>query len=594
MIKNKIISAVLIISALAVLAFLYVKTTSVDNDAFERNMSALHELQKIDSTWTSEALKTRATLNKNFDDIAAILPKLREIRQQLKNSELNKSTIEFEDTNYNFGKLLKLLDAKERNIERFKSSHAVMRNSVRYLPTGAKELQTVLVNNKTKELAVSLDGFLNEIYTYLLLPDNNVKQELLLQLSEFKAQQSTLPENVVVPYSRFLNHARVILQRYSKTKNILEKAISTPTNTGIKAVIDSYNDIQNIRLDSIELYRLGLVAYSALLLLVVLLFSLKLAKSYRDLNKSNAKLYLANSSLEIKVEDRSRELQESQSHLVQSEKMAAVGQMVAGVAHEINTPLGYVSSNVELVKDMLSNFNILINSLNVFSTVMKDPATTDDEFSKHITQITDQASNINECDLINQTTDLLDDAKYGLSQISEIVVNLKDFSRMDRAQNEQFDVNSGLTSTMKIANNILKYIDNVQTEFGDLPKIACAPSQINQVFLNIITNAAHAVTDIERKGIIKVKTHADANNVYISIQDNGIGMDKDVQSHIFEAFYTTKEVGKGTGLGMSISHKIIKDHMGEIKLISKPGVGTNFMIVLPIKAASTNSAEQAA
>ena len=594
MIKNKIISVVLIISALAVLAFLYVKTTSVDNGAFEKNMGTLQELQKIDSIWTSEALKTRATLNKNFDDIAGILPKLREIRQQLQNSELNQPSVEFKGANLNLKKLLELLDTKERHIERFKSSHAIMRNSVRYLPTGAAELQSAMLNGKTKELAVSLDRFLNKIYTYLLLPDNNTKQELLVQLSEFKEKQSTLPENIVVPYSRFLNHARVILQRNSKTKNILEKAISVPTNTGIKSLIDSYNDVQNIRLSSIELYRLGLVAYSAFLLLVVLLFSIKLAKSYREINKSNAKLFLANSSLEIKVEDRTKELQESQSHLIQSEKMAAVGQMVAGVAHEVNTPLGYVSSNVELVKDMLSNFNTLVNSLNIFSTVMKDPSTTDEEFSKHITEITEQANNIKEGDLVNQSSDLLDDAKYGLSQISEIVVNLKDFSRMDRAQTEQFDVNAGLISTMKIANNILKYIDDVQTEFGSLPKVTCTPSQINQVFLNVITNAAHAVTDIDREGMIKVKTHADENNVYISIQDNGVGMDKDVQSHIFEAFYTTKEVGKGTGLGMSISHKIIEDHQGEIKLISKLGVGTNFMIVLPIKAASTNTAEQAA
>jgi len=594
MIKNKIISVVLTLSALAILVFLYVKTTSVDNVAFESNMGALHELQRIDSTWTSEALKTRAALNKNFDDIAAILPKLREIRQQLKSSELNNSSIEFEDANLNLKKLLKLLDTKERHIERFKSSHAVMRNSVRYLPTGATELQSALLNSKTKELAATLDVFLNKIYAYLLLPDNETKQELLLQLSEFKAKQSTLSEDIVVPYSRFLNHSRVILQRYSETKNILEKAIATPTNTGIKSLIDSYNDVQNIRLESIELYRLGLVAYSAFLLLVVLLFSIKLAKSYRELNKSNAKLFLANSSLEIKVEDRTKELQESQSHLVQSEKMAAIGQMVAGVAHEINTPLGYVSSNVELVKDMLSNFNILINSLNIFSTVMKDPATTDEEFSKHITQITDQANNIQESDLLNESTGLLDDAKYGLSQISEIVINLKDFSRMDRAQTEQFDINTGLQSTMKIANNILKYVGDVQTEFGEVPQIKCSPSQINQVFLNVITNAAHAVTDIDRKGIIKVKTHADENNVYISIQDNGIGMDEDVQAHIFEAFYTTKDVGEGTGLGMSISHKIIGDHQGEIKLISKLNVGTNFMIVLPIKAASTNTAEQAA
>lgn len=591
---KKIISIILILSSLAVLAFLYVKTTSIDNEAFEANMNTLNELQTIDSNWTSEALKTRAALNKNFDDIAGLLPKLREIRKSLKNSELNESNEVFIETSLNLQTLLERLDKKERYIERFKSSHAVMRNSVRYLPIGAAEAKKVLRSNKAGELAAMVDVFSNKIYIYLLLPDNTARQDLVWELNVFNSKINTLPAPVVETYSRFLNHARVILQRYSGTKRILEKAISVPTNAAIKSVIESYNAAYNKRIASLELYRLALVGYSAFLLLVVLLFSIKLARSYRSLNKANANLFLANSSLESKVDDRTRELQESQSQLVQSEKMAAVGQMVAGVAHEINTPLGYVSSNVEIVKDMLSSLNTLVSSLNIFSEKAKDPLTTDEEFSQQISSITEQANNLKESDLVNESTSLLDDAKYGLSQISEIVINLKDFSRMDRSKTEQFDINEGLQSTMKIANNLLKYVGDVQVDFENIPKITCSPSQINQVFLNVITNAAHAVSDIDRPGIIKIKTHADVNNIYISIQDNGIGMDKNVQAHIFEAFYTTKDVGKGTGLGMSISHKIIEDHQGEIRLISEPGVGTNFLIVLPIKTEFVKSDEQAA
>ncbi|MDP2245073.1 ATP-binding protein [Pseudomonas sp.] len=278
------------------------------------------------------------------------------------------------------------------------------------------------------------------------------------------------------------------------------------------------------------------------------------------------------------------DLKESQAQLVQSEKMASLGQMVAGVAHELNTPLGYVKNNVQLLRELSAPLFELAEAQAVLADCLADPHCDEARLAMAL----DSAANAREQAapelLVDDLNQLFDDTLYGLQQIAELVVGLKDFARLDRAMSEEVDLNDCVRSALVIARNSIKDKAEAVLQLGELPRIPCAPSQINQVLLNLFTNAAQA---IEGFGQIRVKTWAEDAAVFISVQDSGRGMPAAVLARIFDPFFTTKPVGQGTGLGLSISFKIIQDHGGLIRVASEPGRGTRFLIRLPRPQAAT-------
>ena len=272
------------------------------------------------------------------------------------------------------------------------------------------------------------------------------------------------------------------------------------------------------------------------------------------------------------------DLKESQAQLVQSEKMASLGQMVAGVAHELNTPLGYVMNNVQLLHELQAPLLQLAEAQRELIACLHDP----DCDETRLASALDNASRNREAaaadGLAEDLEQLFDDTLYGLGQIGELVAGLKDFARLDRAMSEEIDLNDCVRSALLIARNNLKERAEVTTRLGELPRIPCAPSQINQVLLNLLNNAAQAMDGFGR---ILVKTWADDAAVFVSVQDSGKGMPREVLAKIFDPFFTTKPAGQGTGLGLSISFKIIQDHGGSIRVASEPGRGTRFLIRLP-------------
>ncbi|MBL4660405.1 MAG: hypothetical protein JKY19_08615 [Alcanivoracaceae bacterium] len=271
------------------------------------------------------------------------------------------------------------------------------------------------------------------------------------------------------------------------------------------------------------------------------------------------------------------ELRESQDQLIQSEKMASLGQMVAGVAHEMNTPLGFISNNVSMINDYVLNIQDVINSLSVINSGSK---LNKDELIIELKKLIRTYRNEELKERQEETLDLLKDSGTGLKDISQLVASLKDFSRLDRQHQAEFDIHLGLESTLKISKNIIKLNSvTVQQEFEDLPLVKCTPSKINQVFLNIITNACQAM---KGGGVLIISTIKDENNIKILFKDNGMGMNEETKKKIFDPFYTTKEVGSGTGLGMSVSFKIIEEHKGRIEVESEENNGSNITVVLPI------------
>ena len=272
------------------------------------------------------------------------------------------------------------------------------------------------------------------------------------------------------------------------------------------------------------------------------------------------------------------ELKESQTQLVQSEKMASLGQMVAGVAHELNTPLGYVKNNVQLLRELSAPLFELAEAQAVLGDCLNDPTCDEARLAMALDAAAEARVKAAPELLVDDFTQLFSDTLYGLEQIAELVVGLKDFARLDRAMSEEVDLNECIRSALVIARNGIKDKAETILQLGELPRIPCAPSQINQVLLNLLNNAAQAIDGF---GQILVKTWADDSAVFVSVQDSGRGMPAEVLARIFDPFFTTKPVGQGTGLGLSISYKIIQDHGGQIRAASEPGRGTRFLIRLP-------------
>lgn len=274
------------------------------------------------------------------------------------------------------------------------------------------------------------------------------------------------------------------------------------------------------------------------------------------------------------------ELKNSTAQLVQAEKMASIGQMVAGVAHEINTPLAYVRSSVEIVKDEMPDIERLVAAYRELGNMLVAGAD-EEALGKQFELVSALAQEFERTHSLSEATTLLTRAVHGIDQIRELVMNLKNFSRMDREKITDYDLNQGLDNVLLLATPVLKKRIKVVRDYGEIPAIVCSPSQINQVFLNVISNAAQAIEG--ENGVITIQTRAKADGAVVTIQDNGKGIPKEVLPRIFDPFFTTKKVGEGTGLGLSISHKIVEEHGGSIAIDSVVGGGATVTVTLPIR-----------
>ncbi len=275
------------------------------------------------------------------------------------------------------------------------------------------------------------------------------------------------------------------------------------------------------------------------------------------------------------------QLKSSQMALVQSEKMASLGQMVAGIAHEINTPLGYVRNNVAIGQELFASLPAMIASYQALFDKLLDGQADEEEIAALMQSVAALRSDETTQAMLGEMNALMGDTLYGLEQISELVLNLKDFSRMDAAANDLANLNDCIESALNIGRNVLKNKVEVVKELGALPEIMCAPSQLNQVFLNLFTNAAQAM---ETQGTLHIKSWHEGDAIQVSVSDNGKGIPADILGRIFDPFFTTKPVGQGTGLGLAITHQIVSQHGGSIRAESTPGEGTCFLITLPVAA----------
>ena len=316
----------------------------------------------------------------------------------------------------------------------------------------------------------------------------------------------------------------------------------------------------------------------------------KFAQEYKELfdDFRNMSKQIENRELKLRdknkaLEEAQKNLMESQSHLVQSEKMVSIGMVSAGVAHEINNPLGFIKSNLTTLNEYLDYLSPILSVL--------EKAKSEDKLGDP--SLKDRLIELIEKDdfgfVIEDIDGLIEDAVDGTIRVQEIVAGLKSFARTNETDDVSFDLNECIRSTLKVVWNEVKYKAKVDLDLKGIPAIKGNPGQINQVIMNLIVNAAQA---IEKQGVINIQTELTDKNVVMRISDNGIGMSDQVMGSIFDPFFTTKDVGKGTGLGLSISHGIVESHGGTIHVESQLNEGTTFTLNFPIPQQHVAELEQ--
>jgi len=299
-----------------------------------------------------------------------------------------------------------------------------------------------------------------------------------------------------------------------------------------------------------------------------------LKKASQELEEMNDAINLQHLELQKTMgalEKAYEELKMTQSQILQQEKMASIGQLAAGVAHEINNPTGFIISNLGSMGKYLDKVKAFLDDLK--QVAAEAPASVHGQF--------DQILKKHKIDFVlEDAPDLIAESIDGAERVKTIVQNLKNFSRVDQAENTMADINECIDSTINIVWNELKYKTTLHKEYGDIPRTKCFPQQLNQVFMNLLVNGAQAIPE---KGEITVRTWQENGYICASFTDTGKGIKPEHLNRLFEPFFTTKEVGKGTGLGLSIAYDIVtKKHNGTLSVVSEVGKGATFTVKIPI------------
>lgn len=539
---------------------------SLDETVFIQTTESIRNLQALDDDFS--LLLYKSMHNNTFDN-TSLSDKDYQISEEFDNLRFEALFEEIESNP-------DLSTAIANFEEKFVSRDDILLEYIELNQNVADSLTAIRLS--TKQLSKSkldprIDQYINQT--------NSIVYQLALGLIEFHTAQASLPkleqstsENYASSFSKHQQATASYLQNYPLRASLFDSLNELNTAPLLNTIGNRYTEYHNTAIESSKLLRNALIVYGLILLLTLVLFAMQIRKNYL--------------SLEQQIVDRTEEintayseLKESQEQLIQSEKMASLGQLVAGVAHEINTPLGYVSSNVESIKLNLTDLGKVINQLDDLFLEAKSKIKDKQQLtSKLITLLKSYEKNDTK-ELFSESEQLLNDGSYGLLEITKLVTSLKDFSRLDRQTTEQVNIHECIESSITIASSHIK--ENkviIKNKFSSLPKLICVPSKLNQLFLNVITNACQAMNT--NGGTLTITTEKIDNNIQLTFQDNGIGMNDEVSKKIFDPFFTTKEIGKGTGLGMSIAYKIVKQHHGTIDVKSKPGVGTKITISLPL------------
>jgi two-component system, NtrC family, sensor kinase len=566
---------------LATLAFLFAMSNPAAYKSESQALALLRELRDFDQRWDGDALRLANALTPVVPAVPDRRPVLVRILHELEQSPASEVLA---------GDLDALRAGMEEKLSAYAELHA---RHVRSLRTAAdfRERLAALANDAaragTSSASARADALLAQIERARLATNVTDIEAHTLMAQMLEPPVGSFATGAVGVHPGLRAAGRAAQQageEFISAREAEASAWSRFSMLTIGARVDvvarRVGEVIDAGQDEKERWRVYLAAYAAALVVGIGYLLARLAAAQGALRSANGEL---DKRVQARTRDLTRtleQLKESEAQLVQSEKMSSLGQLVAGVAHEVNTPLAYVKNSLATVRDRMPEVRETLEQAErmVSATRMEpvDPRALHDAMDGLATRLFHLSQN----QVMPDIEALTSDGLHGIAQITDLVANLRNFARLDRSRVATFDVNEGIRTTLLIARPALRHV-HVEVRLGELPRITCSPSQVNQVVLNLLTNAAQAIEG--EGGLIRITTRHDAGGVAIEVADNGKGIPAAALPRVFDPFFTTKEVGKGTGLGLSIAYKIITQHGGRIEVESREGAGATFRVVLPLR-----------
>ena len=587
--RTRIARLVLPISGLLLagaLMFTYLRTQEYDTAGYFENVALLRQVKQLDARWELDAMKSHVGLNQSYDPLVdplrdmSILPQhlsaLTETPHAGDAVRLRAAVAAYEDA----------LKNKSALVEAFKSHNAVLRNSLTFLPTAVDDIEFLAGPHESPVKTIA-NRVLLATLIYNQIPSDEEKLEAQEELDGLSTLAGQLEPQMRQRVDLLAMHAAIILNEHGMVSGLLNQIADVPTAARIDDISNLLSVEQQRAVQQLQTYRHFLSLLAAALIGLLLYAAARLIRSHATINRVNAELHNANEHLERRVRERTDELVQTnaclqtemserkqlESLLVQSEKLASIGQLAAGVAHEINNPLAFLASNFSMLEQYLAGLFQMLAAYEEAESSVTSP-----EAAARIGQTRARV------DLAYLKLDmpvLVAESRGGMDRVGKIVRDLKDFSHVEYEQEWQWaDLRAGLASTLNIVASDLRHVADVTTDYGAMPEIECLPSQLNQVFMNLMLNAAQAIGP--ERGRITIRSGGTDDEVWVEISDTGCGIPEHVLPRIFDPFFTTKGIGKGTGLGLSLSYGIVQNHHGRIDVETAAGKGSTFRVTLPV------------
>ena len=583
----------------AALASLYMTSKAGDASGYFEAVAQLRQIKQLDATWELDAMRSKIGLNQSYDPLVSPLAELGTLPRHLSPAALAAS-----DAGAQLGSSLRAfqlaLNQKAALIESFKSHNAVLKNSQAFLPAAAGDILGLAEQQGQAGQAAHarLERLRSAVGTTLLATpalENGSQREppdIENKLADLIADAALLPATVSDSVTLFAAHVRTVLREHQLVQDLLARIAAAPTGRHLDEIDVLLSGEQQIQALRTQRHRLYLLLLSAALAGLLLYAAVSLIRSQLTINRVNQQLLLANGGLEAAVLERTGELlcanallqtqiaerKQLEGRLLQSEKLASIGQLAAGVAHEINNPLGFVASNADMLEQYVER---LLEMLASYEEAELEMAASGG-LAALAARLCRQRARL-ELDYLKQDIPvMIAESRDGMERVGRIVQSLKEFARTDAQQQwELADLHRCIDSTLNIIASEVRKVADVRKEYGALPDVECMPSQLNQVVMNLLINAAHAMGT--QRGRITIRTGVEGAQGWIEVADTGSGIAPEVLPRIFDPFFTTKGIGKGTGLGLSLSYGIVQNHGGSIDVRSVPGSGTTFRIMLPLR-----------
>ena len=556
---------------LLLLTGLFSQTQVLNINRHYKIIEQLRSLERSNLVITADALKTEFSLLNNYDTLVASHDAfhyhLSDIKASL--SPLLGSAKMLQQP------LDRLKARTVKNnflLEDFKSEHAVLKNSTAYFPNAMRTLlERLPAAGEYHLLRELLENLFREILLYSLngSAENAVKIEQLIEQIEARNLFSDWQPAI----ANVLQHSQIIVRLKPEVNRAMSSLADAPTALAIDQLAAAYQSYHQQIMQTQNRYRL---------LLYIIAIALILCSLYLVWHRHHAvALKQANLKLSSLVAERTQDLRQaleklkrSQAQLIQTEKMSGLGQLSAGIAHEINNPISFIHGNLQISEQYSQS---CLKLLSLYEQHYPNPVEDIQDFVESI-----------DLDFVREDWDkLIKSMTAGTVRVQKIVESLRNFSRLDESDCKSVDLHEGLESTLLLLKYRLESVSKrspvkVVKNYGNLPTVLCCPSAINQVFMNVLTNAIDAFGLQHPAPKITICTVAQGENITITIADNGSGIPETIQTKIFDPFFTSKPVGQGVGLGLTTSYQtIVEAHNGQIGLTSEPGVGTEFWIRLP-------------